>query len=185
MRLKRGFNTDLETVKRFLDVLGGSAVVLGSTNFGRPGFFIYAHGFIHDYIEMVFLRKEELLIDALKTCGFPPDDGPIGFVRADQEKIKTTAVALLAAAQHWQTGDENARSEVAWSVSQFTSTFRQHLERLKNLIFPLLEQNLTLEDEHRIAERLNTIVFEVEPEDEPDRFKKMIETLEEELRDWY
>ena len=51
---------------------------------------------------------------------------------------------MIKAARQWQAGDDRARTDVSWSASEYTSNFRQHLDRLKNLIFPLLEQNLSL-----------------------------------------
>jgi hemerythrin-like domain-containing protein len=61
---------------------------------------------------------------------------------------------------------------------------RQHLERLRNLIFPLLEQNISPEDEHKISEGLNTIAFENSLKGEADKYVKLIESLEDELREW-
>ena len=84
----------------------------------------------------------------------------------------------------WQSGDEEARGEVGWAASEYTSTLRQHLDRLKNLIFPLLEQNMSPEDEHKIAEGLNTIAFETSLKGDVDKYIKLIENLEEELSDW-
>ena len=74
--------------------------------------------------------------------------------------------------------------DVGWAASEYTSNFRQHLARLKNLIFPLLEQNLDIEDEHKIAEGFNTVIFESDMKNDPDKYKKMLKTLEEELADW-
>jgi len=63
-------------------------------------------------------------------------------------------------------------------------TLRQHLDRLNNRIFPLLEQNMSEEDEHKIAEGLNQIVFEVSMKDETDKYSKLVDSLQEELSDW-
>jgi hemerythrin-like domain-containing protein len=184
MRITKYLRADQEIILRFLDVLGGGLLVLGTSKLARPGFFIFAHTFIHDYIERGFLKKEELLIKALEDSGFPPDEGPVGAMRADQKRSREAAELLFNAAKAWQTGDEEARVEVGWATSEYTSTFRQHLERLKNLIFPLLEQNLSPEDEHRIAEGLNKLSFESGMKNDADKHIKLIETLEDELSEW-
>ena len=36
MRITKTFRTDQETIKRFLDVLGGGSVVLGKNNLAAP-----------------------------------------------------------------------------------------------------------------------------------------------------
>ena len=125
-----------------------------------------------------------MLIKALEGVGFPPDDGPIYFMRSEQKKSQEVSEQLIKAAKQWQAGEENARMDVGWAASEYTSNFRQHLGRLKNLIFPLLEQNLAIEDEHKIAEGFNTVVFEADMNNDPDKYEKLIKDLEEELADW-
>lgn len=105
-------------------------------------------------------------------------------MRAEQEKSRNAARHMLNAAKGWQEGDEEARGEVGWATSEYTSTLRQHLNRLKTLIFPLLEQNISPEDEHKISEGLNVIAFENSMKGDADRHIKLIESLEDELSEW-
>jgi hemerythrin-like domain-containing protein len=184
MRIDKSFRSDQEIILRFLDVLGGGSAILSGNKKARPGFFIFAHTFIHEVIEESFFKKEDLLIAALESNGFPVDGGPLGAMRAEQSKARDAAQHMLSAAKGWQDGDEEARGEVGWATSEFTSTLRQHLERLKTLIFPLLEQNISPEDEHKISEGLNKIAFENSTKGEADRYTKLIESLEDELSDW-
>jgi hemerythrin-like domain-containing protein len=184
MRMTRNFRTDREIILRFLDVVGGGSAILTGSKLAGPGFFILAHTFIKEYIEDNLFRKEELLIKALETNGFPTDDGPIGSMRAEQKKSHEAAEHLLNAAKGWQAGDAEARAEVGWATSEYTTTLRQHLDRLKNLIFPLLEQNISPEDEHKIAEGLNVIAFENNIKSDSEKYIKLIESLEDELSDW-
>ncbi len=184
MRVSKNFRNDQAIILRFLDALGGCSAILSSSKLARPGFFIFANTFIHEYIEESFFKKEELLIKALEDNGFPADDGPILIMRAEQAKSRESAEHMRNAAKGWQAGDEEARGEVGWAASAYTSTLRQHLERLSNRIFPLLEQNMTPEDEHTIAEGLNAIAFKNSEKGDADKYVKLIESLEEELSDW-
>lgn len=184
MRITKNFNTDQELILRFLDALGGGTAILSSSKRASPGFFIFANTFIGEYITDSFFKKEELLVRALEDNGFPSEDGPIGLMRAEQEKCRDAAEHLLNASKGWQGGDEEARGEVGWAASEYTSTLRQHLDRLKTRIFPLLEQNMSPEDEHKISEGLNTIAFEFSLKGDVDKYIKLIESLEEELSDW-
>lgn len=184
MRVTKNFRTDQELILRFLDAVGGGSAILMSSKLAGPGFFILAHTFIKEYVEDNFFRKEELLIRALDDNGFPTDEGPIGSMREEQKKSHEAGEHMWNAAKGWQAGDEEARAEVGWASSEYTSTLRQHLERLKKLIFPLLEQNISPEDEHKIAEGLNVIAFDNNTKSEPEKFIKLVESLEEELSDW-
>ena len=184
MRIEKQFRSDQELILRFLDVLGGGSAILSGNKRARPGFFIFAHTFIQEFIEESFFKKEGFLIAALENNGFPTDEGPVGAMRGEQVKAHDAAQHMLNAAKGWQDGDEEARGEVGWATSDFTSTLRQHIDRLKNLIFPLLEQNMTPEDEHRISEGLNKIAFKNSTKGDADKYTKLVESLDDELSDW-
>jgi hemerythrin-like domain-containing protein len=184
MRIAKNLRTDQDNISRFIAALGGGSVVLSTTKYARPSFFISAHNFIQDYIEEGFFKKEELLIKVLEEGGFPLESGPIGAMRNDQKKSHDAAEVLFNAATQWQAGDEKARSEVGWATSEYTSTIRQHLERLKNLIFPLLEQTISIDDEHKLSEEINKIVFEGGLKDGAEKYVNLIVALEDELSDW-
>jgi len=184
MRLTKYLHTDQEIIIHFLDMLGTGLSVLSGNKRASPGFFIFAYTFIHEFMEGSFFKKESLLFKALEDGGFPSEDGPIAAMRAEQTKSQESAEHMVNAAKGWQGGDEEARGEVGWAASEYLSTLRQHLDRLNNRIFPLLEQNMSPEDEQRIAEGLNKIAFEIGMQGDENKYTKLIETLEEELSDW-
>ena len=182
MRIRKKLRGDLETIERFVTVLGSGSVELSNGNkLARPAFFISAHDFVRECIENDFFKKEEALIKVLDANGFPADDGPIGAIRSEHKKSVEAGILMLKAAQHWQDGDEIARSEVIWATSEFTSSVRRHLERLKNLVFPLLEQTIPPDDEHAISDEMESLVAGIA---DTDKYLKMIEALEEQLSDW-
>ena len=132
MRIARKLNDDQEMLNRFIAVLGSGMIELSSNKFARPGFFILAHSFITEYIEGVLSRRKNCSSRPWKILGFPPDGGPTGFLRSEQKKSREAAEHMINAAKAWQAGDENARIDVGWAASEFTSNFREHLERLKS-----------------------------------------------------
>lgn len=178
MRLSKALRTDQENIARFIAALGSGSVALSTSKLPRPQFFITAHTFIKDYIETGFFKKEEVLIKILEDGGFPPDTGPIGNIHADQKKSLSAADAMLNSAKQWEAGDAVARSETGWATSEFTGTMRQHLERLKSLILPLIEQTISVDEEHNVSDQINNIVIETA------KHIKLIEELEETLSDW-
>jgi hemerythrin-like domain-containing protein len=184
MRIAKYFRTDQENISRFIAALGGGSVVLSTTKYARPNFFILAYSFIREYIEDGFFRKEEMLIKVLEEGGFPLESGPIGAMRNDQKKCHEAAELIVNAAKQWQAGDEVARSEVGWATSQYTTAIRQHLERLKSLIFPLLEQTISIDDEHKLSEEIGQIAFEGGLKDGTEKYIKLIAALEDQLSDW-
>jgi len=184
MRITKYLHTDQEVIVHFLDMLGVGASMLSGNKRARPGFFIFAHTFMHEYIAGSFFKKEEFLFKALEDSGFPTDDGPVMAMREEQTKSRESAEHMLNAAKGWQDGDEEARGEVGWATSEYSLTMRHHLDRLNTRIFPLLEQNMSAEDEHKIAEGLNKIAFEMSMLGDEDKYTKLIQSLDEELSDW-
>ncbi len=184
MRIKRSLNTEQETIRRFLAVLGGGSIALSNKQHAVPAFFISSYEFIRDYIEKGFFKKEELLIKALEEVGFSQESGPIEAIRTEHNRSRLIATNLLEAARRWQAGDESARPEVGWNASEYSLVVRQHLDRLKNLIFPLLEQNLSREIEQEMGEKISLIPIEGAQDGESNKFIALIEKLEEELDDW-
>jgi hemerythrin-like domain-containing protein len=73
---------------------------------------------------------------------------------------------------------------MGWATSEYTSTLRQHLERLKTLIFPLLEQNIPIEEEHKLSESVDALILDGDVQTHPEKYEKLVVTLEEELADW-
>ncbi len=184
MRIAKNFRSDQENISRFIAALGSGSVILSTTKYARPDFFIRAYDFIRDYILEGLFKKEELLIRVLEENGFPPDSGPVSGLRGDQAKSREAAELMLNTAKQWQSGDEIARSELTWATSQFTGATRQHLERLKSLVFPLIEQTISLDDEHQLSEEVNRMSFEGGLKNGAEKYIKLIESLEDELSDW-
>lgn len=184
MRISKNLRADQDNIKRLITVLGGASVEVRNNKRAKPKFFILAHEFIVDYIDEGFFKKEELVIKVLEDGGFPPEKGPIGAMKADQEKSREVSKTLLNVTKQWQAGDEGVRIEVGWASSEYASTLRQHLERLKGLIFPLIEQTISFEEEDKVSEAIDSIVFEGKLKGGPEKYIKMIAELEEELSDW-
>jgi hemerythrin-like domain-containing protein len=184
MRIPRNLQTDQDHITRFLAVLGGASLEVRNNKRAKAKLFISAHQFIRDYIDEGFFRKEEFLISILEEGGFPPNQGPIGAMRSDQKKCHDAAEVLIETASAWQAGDAEARSEVGWASSEYTSTMRQHLERLKTLIYPLIEQTLPIEAEEKVSADIKGIVFEGGLKDGVEKYVQLIKELEEEFNDW-
>jgi hemerythrin-like domain-containing protein len=186
MRIIRILQTDQDLITRFMAVLGrGLAAAGGSqSKSARPGFFVFAGNFIHEYLEPTYFKKEEVLLHALEDCGFPADDGPVGSMYADHRKSREMSQILAAAARQWQGGEEIGRQEVIWATSEYIGVLHRHFELLRNLIHPLLEQTLSTDDEEKAAESLNLVAFQDPSQDSPDKYVRIVEMLEEEVREW-
>ena len=184
MRIIKILRTDQDLAERFLDVLGSGLAVASQSRAGRPGFFIFAGNFINEYLEAVYFKKEDVLLKALEEYGFPSDSGPVGNMREGYEKSTKISKILSESARQWLNGDDTSRTECIWAASEYTGIMHRHMELLKSLIHPLLEQSLNEEDEQKAAVQLNVIAFEGASDDALDKYTKLVKTLEEEVSEW-
>jgi hemerythrin-like domain-containing protein len=184
MRVPRNLQTDQDHITRFLTALGGAALEARTNKRAKAKFFIHAHTFINDYINEGFFKKEEVIINILVDGGFPANQGPVGGLRTDQQKCREIAETMFNAATAWEGGDESARSEVGWAAHEYSTTMRQHLDRLKTLIYPLVEQTLPIEAEEKVTEDIKRITFYGGLKDGPDKYVNLIGELEDEFKDW-
>lgn len=184
MRIKKALGTYQDIVIRFLAVLGGGLVVASQSKAARPEFFLYAGQFIYEYMEPVYFRKEEILLSTLEEYGFPPDEGPVGKMRHGRQKSRELLRMLLEAARSWKAGDPDGRTDTIWATSEYTSLMRQHFDLLKNLIYPLLEQSITADDEQKLAARIYPRGTGETGSLSSARYLKIIESMEEEVSDW-
>jgi hemerythrin-like domain-containing protein len=182
MRIRKALRADQEFTSRFLSVLGKALIVTAESKFGQPGFFILAGRFIHDYMEPAYFKKVEVLLDSLEHYGFPSDQGPVGNMHKEHQKGREISRLLDEAAQHWKEGDQVSRADVIWAGSEYTSLMRRHSGLLNNLIFPLLEQSFSVEEEQGIAARVNLITSSAAAG--RDKYVRLVELLEEEVSDW-
>lgn len=184
MQLTKYLRADQQTIIQFLDMLGTATSMLSNNKRARPELFLTAHGFIQGFINNSFFNKEDLLLAALEQNGFPVNDGPIAAMRIEQGKSRESAEHMRNAAQGWLDGDDEARGEVGWAASGYTMTIRQHLERLNNRIYPLLEQNISGEDQDRITVGLNQLARAISERGETEKYSQLVVGLQEELSDW-
>ncbi len=184
MRATKVLSEDWEFISRFMAVLGRGLVVASRSKDARPGFFIYAANFIHQYMETYYLPREAVLLQALEDCGFPRESGPVGNMLSDQAKSREISRALSDAARAWQGGDEHGRAESVWATSEYTDLMRHHFERMRNLINPLLDQSVSVEGERKIAEELNRIAFADRGDEPADKYTKIVKMLEDEVGEW-
>jgi hemerythrin-like domain-containing protein len=184
MRIKKALQPDIELISRFTAVLGGGLNVAAHSRTAKPDFFIHAGQFIQAYIQAVYFKKEDVLLEALQDWGFPADQGPVGSMRSGQTKSGEIARMLVGAASHWQHGGEEGRGDTVWATSEFTGLMRSHFELLNTLIYPLVDQSISPEDEQGIAAKINHLNFGEPPSALREKYLKFVENLEEEFSDW-
>ncbi|GAB4486604.1 MAG: hypothetical protein Fur0016_13400 [Anaerolineales bacterium] len=184
MKATKILRNDQELIDRFLAVFGLGAVNTAQNKPVQPGFFIYGCTFIKEFIEAQYFKKEQVLLKTLEENGLAADSGQLQHMLEDIANSKEMSDELLAAARQWQAGDMDGRNGIIWATSSYTSMLRQHIDRSRSIIFPLAEQLIPPEEQYKIAEAYNRIIFE-EGENHPvEHYEKIVAALKDESDDW-
>ncbi len=172
-------------LERALVALDIAAVGAAHQKEVRPGFFIDAYGFVLDFTEGFHFKKEEdLLFKLLVAKGLPVDGGEIGSLLADHQQSHRYIRAMLEAARQWESENELARSEVIWATSGYTGLLHAHIKRENNVLFNLVAQELTREEQKRLAEEFEKFNRLDTGEHLHEKYLKMALAMEIEVAEW-
>lgn len=184
MKATRILRNDQELIDRFLAVFGLGAVKAAQNKPVQPGFFIYGCSFIKEFIEGNYFKKEQALFKAMEESGLATDSGPLQHMLEEIAASQEISSELLAAARQWQGGDVDGRNGIIWTTSSYTTMMRQHIDRSRSIIFPLAEQVLPLDEQYKIAEAYNHIVFEEGQSQPMEHYEKIVASLKDETDEW-
>jgi hemerythrin-like domain-containing protein len=172
-------------LERVLVTLDIAAVGAAHQKEVRPGFFIDAYGFVLDFTEGFHFKKEEdFLFRLLVSKGLPVDGGEIGSLLADHQQSHRYIRAMLEAARQWEAENELARSEVIWATSGYTSLLHSHITRENNVLFNLVAQETTREEQKALAEAFEKFNILDTGEHLHDKYLKVAVAMEKEAKEW-
>lgn len=184
MKAIKILRTEQELIDRFLAVFGLGAVKASQNKPVQPGFFIYGCSFIKEFIEGSYFKKEQVLFKAMEESGLAADSGPLQKMLEEITSSQEISSELLAAARQWQGGDLEGRNGIIWTTSSYTSMLRQHIDRSRSIVFPLAEQVIPPDEQHKIAEAYNHIVFEAGEIHPVEHYEKIVAALKDESDEW-
>jgi hemerythrin-like domain-containing protein len=177
--------TEHAILERVLVSLDLAAVGAAHQKDVRPGFFIDAYGFVLDFTEGYHFKKEEdVLFKALVEHGLPIEGGPIGSLLEDHQQSHRYIRAMLEAAKQWDEGDIAARAEVIWATSGYTSLLHAHIAKENTVLFSLINQEISREEQAAIARQFEQINTLASGESLHEKYLKVAIAMEHESTDW-
>ncbi len=184
MKAIKILRNEQELIDRFLAVFGLGAVKAAQNKPIQPGFFIYGCSFIKEFIEGSYFKKEQVLFNTMEESGLGADSGPLQRMLEEITASQEISSELFAAARQWQAGDLDGRNGIIWATSSYTTMLRQHIDRSRSIIFPLAEQLIPPDEQYKIAEAYNHIVFEEGEIHPSEHYEKIVTALKDETDEW-
>jgi len=177
--------TEHVILERVLVTLDLAAVGAAHQKEVRPGFFIDAYGFVLDFTEGYhFKKEEEVLFKLLIDHGLPVEGGELGSLIEDHQQSHRYIRAMLDAAKLWEEGDREARAEVIWATSGYTSLLHTHITRENNVLFNLVAQETSKAEQAQMAEEFEKINLLVSGENLHEKYLKVAIAMEKEASEW-
>ncbi len=171
-------------IEKFLAAFALGTTAAAQSRPVKPGFFIYAVNFINGFIEGSYFKKEEALLKSLEENGLTAEHGPLAAMFNEIKQSHDLSRDMLSAARQWQEGDADGRTDLVWTASTYTSLLRRHIDRARSMIFPLAEQLISMDDQYKIAEAFNHIVFEGTEVKPVEQYEKIVVELQNDADEW-
>jgi len=149
-------------IERVLAALERAATLADRGRPVRPGLFLEAADFIQDFADGSHHHKEEgVLFGAMIEAGVPREGGPIAVMLAEHEQARRYTRAMREAAEHWESGDEEARASATRAARAYAALLRQHIAKEDQILFPLAGQAIPAAQQAKVLSDYS----KVEPED--------------------
>jgi hemerythrin-like domain-containing protein len=150
-----------------------------------PEFFSAAADFASGFADGCHHRKEEnVLFKAMSASGAPVQGGPIGVMLSEHEQGRQLIRAMRSGAADWKNGLETGRAETLKAASQYVFLLRQHIAKENNILFPLADRLIPLNDQEQVTEDFEHVEHEETGEGVHEKYLALAESLEEQARAW-
>jgi hemerythrin-like domain-containing protein len=169
-------------IERVLNTLEVSANLMESGVTVRPEFLLSAADFIRGYADGCHHTKEEgVLFAHMAEQGIPLQGCPLGVMLAEHECGRQYTRALTSAAQALQSGDSSGTRRAIQSSRSYVALLRQHIYKEDNILFPMAENVIPIDQHDLIQERFDQVEHEDIGVDKHQKYLSLAIALEQEI----
>jgi len=122
-------------------------------------------------------KEEEFLFPALEEAGIPKEGGPIGVLLQEHQTGRELVGRMNASLDGLGKGDREAESPFKEAAEDYIGLLRQHIDKENNVLFPLADQRLPQERQHRLSEQFDRLERERIGEGRHEAFHELLEDL--------
>ncbi|MEW6717556.1 MAG: hemerythrin domain-containing protein [Chloroflexota bacterium] len=124
-------------------------------------FFLRTADFIKGFADGCHHKKEEgVLFVALVENGMSPEQGPVAVMLAEHEEGRRLTRAMQEGAKRMQEGDPTAIAQVSQNALGYVTLLRQHIQKEDNVLFPMADQIIPIEQQDQLAAAFDQIEHE-------------------------
>lgn len=111
----------------------------------------YADGFHH-------AKEEQILFPFLSEKGFSQQQGPVAVMLADHVRGRNFTKGMTDSIALCKQGDTSALEQVFLNMNGYVNLLRNHIAKENNILFPMADQVLTVENHAGLLEEYSGII---------------------------
>ncbi len=123
-------------------------------------YFEKAVEFIDVFIDAYHHRKEEELLEALERSGIPVDGGELGTISHEHLCLRPYIKGMRQAATDYKAQPVSGMYKFFINAREFGKVYLKHLEKEKNMLYPLAEWVLSPSEQERLGASFERIAEE-------------------------
>jgi hemerythrin-like domain-containing protein len=140
-----------ELILEALDALEKKVAAIGAIPAADRSYFEKAVTFLREFADKCHHGKEEnLLFKRMTERGFPAESGPIAVMLSEHEAGRAYIRGMADGAAKLGI-DPAAAGRIAESARGYIELLRAHIGKENNVLFPMADRALTLDDQTRLA----------------------------------
>ena len=175
-------SSEHRVIERVISALESGANRLEAGERIRPGFFLDITDFVKGFADGCHHKKEEdVLFRALLANGLPQQGGPVQVMLAEHEQGRQYTRGIRQAAESLQNGDESARQAIVENARAYASLLRAHIDKEDNVLFPLANRAIPLDQQDRVAEGFERVEHEETGAGVHEKYLALAEKVEAEV----
>jgi len=126
------------------------------------------------------IKEEKSLFPLMERRGIPSESGPIGQMLVDHTLGRRHTVELASGIDRYKKGDPAAAEKVVKSIRDYVNLLRDHIYRENNILYPMFDRLLNLEDQNDLIEEFERIEAET-GQGMHEKYLSILEYLEKRL----
>jgi len=123
-------------------------------------------------------KEEDLLYARAEARGIPKEGGPIGVMLMEHEQGRDYVRGIVDALPKYTHGDKNARTMIARNARAYGSLLSQHIMKEDNILYPMINDMLTGEDQCELMGKFEEVERERIGEERHHHYIHLVEKLE-------
>lgn len=134
--------------------------------------------FFQNFTDLCHHAKEEKhLFPSVQQHGLPVGSGPVAAMLAEHEEGRKLVRAINGALADAKSGTTKAVDAIRDNLAAYIVLLRQHIQKEDNVLFPMADKLIPIDEQHRLSEEFARIEAEEMGEGTHEKYHQLAHDL--------